>query len=158
MAPDPTDESHQKPTCWVGNPDTLPQRLQRAPGATTAQPGLRRAKRDGGRREARRRGGSAQLRPALGLRPWLAFLRRALVLRLSVFFGIRVSTLRRGTVAGPGHEVVGGPRVDDPLGLDAVPGGLVAAVVHELEVAGGVGIGVDADEAVPLQGQGEQLV
>ena len=59
---------------------------------------------------------------------------------------------------GPGDEVVGGHRVDDALGLDAHPGGLVAAVGLPLELAGRVGVGVDRDLAVPVEGQSEQLL
>ncbi|OWY60905.1 hypothetical protein B7486_66665, partial [cyanobacterium TDX16] len=40
------------------------------------------------RRAGRRRGRCRQFRPALGFCPWFAFLRRAFVLRLSVFFDI----------------------------------------------------------------------
>src|SRR5699024_10929747 len=47
------------------------------------------------RGESRERG-SGQPRPAFGLVPWLAFLRRALVLRLLVFFDIGEATLGRG--------------------------------------------------------------
>jgi hypothetical protein len=49
----------------------------------------------GGRRRSGRVRG--QPRPALGLRPWFAFLRRALVLRLAVFFDIRGTRYRQAT-------------------------------------------------------------
>ena len=52
----------------------------------------------GGRRRAQR--GRGQPRPALGLRPWFAFLRRALVLRLAVFFDIRSPRYRARAPAG----------------------------------------------------------
>ncbi len=56
----------------------------------------------------------AQPRPALGLRPWFAFLRRALVLRLAVFFDIRRPRYRARAPAGKSR----GPRCDtSPTGF-----------------------------------------
>ena len=64
-----------------------------------------------------------------------------------------VGTSGGGVGLGPGDQVVGGHRVDDALGLDAHPGGLVAAVGLPLELAGRVGVGVDGDAAVPVEGE-----
>jgi hypothetical protein len=44
-------------------------------------------------------------RPAFGFVPWLAFLRRALILRLLVFFDIRLIRLPAGGPSLPMHQM-----------------------------------------------------
>lgn len=51
----------------------------------------------------------------------------------------------------PRQEVVGGHRVDDAVGRDAAGDGAGAAVGQPVELAGGVGVGVDGEAAAGLQ-------
>ena len=104
-------------------------------------------------------------RPAFGLVPWFAFLRRALILRLFVFFDMAGATVRvpaarpqAACEAAQATRSSAGQVLTTSVGLDAVAGGLVAAVGLPLELAGRVGVGVDADLAAPLEGEVEQLV
>src|SRR5262245_5910068 len=103
---------------------------------------------------------SAQLPrlPAFGLVPWFAFDVRAFIFFLAVFFDIGGSMLRGRVRTGPGHQVVGAHRVHDLGALDAVADGLVAAERLPLELPRGVGVGVDGDPAVPLEGEVEQPI
>ena len=58
--------------------------------------------------------------------------------------------------AGPREEPVARPGVDDPVRLDAGLLGAVAAVVEHVELAGGVRVGVDREEAAEVAGELEQ--
>ena len=62
-----------------------------------------------------------------------------------------------GSAGGPGEEVVGGHRVDDPLDRHPAFGGAIAAVRLPLELAGGVRVGVDREPAAVLDRHVEQL-
>ena len=77
-----------------------------------------------------------------------------------VFFDIgRTSATSSGAYSsGPGEQVVGGPRVDRPARAARRLGGPVAAVGLPLELAGGVGVGVDREQAAVVDGDVEQLL
>ena len=62
----------------------------------------------------------------------------------------------RGCAAGPGEQVVRGPGVDDRLRRDAAGGGPLAAAGLPFQLAGRVGVGVDADAAAGLHRQPQQ--
>ena len=57
----------------------------------------------------------------------------------------------------PAQQVVNRPRVDHPLERHLALGGPVAAVRLPLELAGGVGVGVDRELAAVVDRQLEQL-
>ena len=59
-----------------------------------------------------------------------------------------------GQAGGPGQQVVGGHRVDDLVDRHLALGGAVAAVRLPLELAGGVGVGVDREPAVVARSPG----
>src|SRR5699024_880339 len=58
----------------------------------------------------------------------------------------------------PGPEPVDLPRRDDPLLRDPEPFGALGAVGLHLQLPGGVGVGVDREEAAGLQGQLAEVV
>src|SRR5699024_8195642 len=58
----------------------------------------------------------------------------------------------------PGPEPVDLPRRDDPLLRDPEPFGALGAVGLHLQLPGGVGVGVDREEAAGLQGQLDEVV
>src|SRR5690349_2870574 len=94
-----------------------------------------------------------------GFLPWFALFRRMRALRFFVFFDMAdqptwtVALLARR----PRQQLVGAPRVDDPLERHAGLGGPVAAVGLPLQLAGGVGVGVDGEQAAVGQGGVEEL-
>ena len=91
----------------------------------------------------------------LGRLPWFALERRSFAFFFFVFFDMADEAIRQA-LAGPLEQLVGGPRVDDPVERHGALGGPVAAVRLPLQLAGGVGIGVDREAAAVVDGQLEQ--
>ena len=60
--------------------------------------------------------------------------------------------------AGPGEQAVGVAGVDHQVGGDAAGEGALAAAELPVELAGGVGVGVDRDQAAGLDGQAQQAL
>ena len=60
------------------------------------------------------------------------------------------------SIACPLQKIFGGPGIDHPIGFDTALFGPVTAVALPGQLTGGMGVGIDGEEAIEIAGQLDQ--